>query len=52
MVSMTLGIESNLLLAGAGYVVLPLLARAIGEAVAGARRRTAGRGRSRGRNRR
>ena len=34
MVSMTLGIESNLLLAGAGYVALPLLARAIGEAVA------------------
>ena len=33
MVSMTLGIEWNLLLAGAGYVVLPLLARAIGEPV-------------------
>jgi hypothetical protein len=34
MVSMTLGIEWNLLLAGAGYVALPLLARAIGEPVA------------------
>ena len=33
MVSMTLGIEWNLLLAGAGYVALPLLARAIGEPV-------------------
>ena len=31
-VSMTVGIEWNLLLAGAGYVTLPLLARAIGDA--------------------
>ena len=41
MVSMTLGIESDLLLTGAGYIALPLLARAIREPCGRAGRRTA-----------